>query len=468
MNLRAGEQALIAAAIGYLGAVSWAMSNISFDIWGALVTGPLLMLVGVLGVRRMFGGDLQPLQRVMWLGLAAKMVGALARYWVAFDAYGGSTDAERYHLYAKEAAGKVWSGEAPFSSVLPSGTGTEFIERFTALVYTLTGASKLAGFLFFSWLSFWGLAWFVRAACLAVPDLERRRYAALCVLAPSLVYWPSSIGKEAWMMLWLGIATYGIARLFAGREFFRSFLISAAGLGGAAFVRPHMAGLWLAGLLPALLAAVFRRRNTRDHRRGLAIERLLLVMAIGVVAVALSAAGSATVRYLNARGDVVELSGTSITDILTETTRRTEQAGSIFTPPTINGPTDWPYASLRTLTRPLIIEVDGLAQLISALEMSVFLVICLLTIRRLLHLPKLVLTNPFVAFAMTSLFLGGLAYSSFANLGVLTRQKSLLLPLMLLIPCLPRRSRTRAADEVVVEDHVALGGRGTKALVRAT
>ena len=198
------------------------------------------------------------------------------------------------------------------------------------------------------------------------------------------------------------------------------------------------------------------------------MERLLLVMAIGVAAVALSAAGSATVRYLNARSDVVELSGASITDILNETTRRTEQAGSTFTPPSISGPTDWPYASLRTLTRPLIIEVDGLAQLISALEMSVFLVVCLLAIRRLLHLPKLVLTNPFVAFAMTSLFLGGLAYSSFANLGVLTRQKSLLLPLMLLIPCLPRRSRTRAAGEVVVEDHLALGGRGTNALVRAT
>lgn len=468
MNVRAGEQVLVAAAIGYLVALSWAMSNLSFDIWGALVTGPLLMLVGVLGVRRMFRGDLQPLQRVMWLGLAAKMFGALARYWVAFDAYGGSTDAERYHLYAKEAAGKVWSGEAPFSSVLPSGTGTDFMERFTSFVYTLTGASKLAGFLFFSWLSFWGLAWFVRAACLAVPGLERPRYAAFCVLAPSVVYWPSSIGKEAWMMLWLGIATYGIARLFAGRGFFRSIIVSAAGLGGAAFVRPHISGIWLAGLLPALLVAIFRRRGHRVRTYGAAAERFGLLLTVGMAAVALSAVASTTIRYLNPESDEVQVGGTSITDILNETTRRTSESGSTFTPPTISGPTDWLYASLRTLTRPLIIEVDGLAQLIPALEMSVFLVICLFAIRRLLHLPKLVLTNPFVAFAMTSLFLGGLAYSSFANLGVLTRQKSLLLPLMLLIPCLPRRSPRRAADEVVVEDQGALGGRGTNALVRVT
>ena len=194
MNLRAGEQALVAAAIAYLVALSWAMANLSFDIWGAVVAAPVLIIVGMLGVRRMFRGELQPLQRVMWLGLVAKLGGALVRYWVAFDAYGGATDAERYHEYARIAAGKVWAGEAAFSTVLPSGTGTPFMERFTALVYTLMGSSKLGGFLFFSWLAFWGLAWFVRAACLAVPGLERRRYAAWCVLAPSLVYWPSSIG----------------------------------------------------------------------------------------------------------------------------------------------------------------------------------------------------------------------------------------------------------------------------------
>ena len=38
--------------------------------------------------------------------------------------------------------------------------------------------------------------------CIAIPGLERRRYAVLCVLAPSLVYWPSSIGKDA-LLIWI-------------------------------------------------------------------------------------------------------------------------------------------------------------------------------------------------------------------------------------------------------------------------
>ena len=177
MNLRPVEQALIAGALVYLVGLSWAMTNLSFDIWGALVVAPVLLIVGMLGVRRMFQGDLKPLQRVMWLGLAAKLAGALVRYWVAFDAYGGATDAERYHKYAQAAAGQVWAGDAAFSTVLPSGSGTPCMERFTSLVYTVMGSSKLTGFLFFSWLAFWGLAWFVRAACLAIPALKRRRYA---------------------------------------------------------------------------------------------------------------------------------------------------------------------------------------------------------------------------------------------------------------------------------------------------
>ena len=436
MNLRAGEQALVAAAIAYLVGLSWAMTNLSFDIWGALVVAPVLVIVGVLGVRRMFSGDLQPLQRVMWLGLVAKLGGALVRYWVAFDAYGGATDAERYHRYARDAAGKVWAGEAPFSTVLPSGSGTPFMERFTSLVYTVMGSSKLTGFLFFSWLAFWGLAWFVRAACLAVPGLASRRYAAFCVLAPSLVYWPSSIGKEAWMMLWLGIATYGIARLLSQRGFIHSTVITAIGLGGAAIVRPHIAGVWLAGLLPALLVAVLRGR-VRDRKRGAGLQRLTMLLAIGAAAVALSAVASTTVRFLNPKSDETAVSGTSITSILNETTRRTSESGSTFRPPVVQGFADWPVASLRTLTRPLLIEARSLFQLLTALEIAIFLLICLVAYRRVLHLPKMMLTNPFVAFAMTSLFLGGLAYSSFANLGVLTRQKSLILPLMFIIPCLP-------------------------------
>ena len=85
-------------------------------------------------------------------------------------------------------------------------------------------------------------------------------------------------------------------------------------------------------------------------------------------------------------------------------------------------------------------EARGLFQLISAAEMAALIGLCLVSWRRLIALPRSILTIPYVAFAMTALFAAGLAYTSFANLGILTRQKSLVFPLMLLIPCLPVRT----------------------------
>jgi hypothetical protein len=447
MSGRFGERALVGAGIAYLAVLAWSMANTSYDVWGALVVAPALVLLGYAGVRLMFRGDLLALANVMYLGLAVKMCGALVRYWVAFDAYGGKTDAERYHQFASEAANAVWAGEKSWTSIVPSGTGTAFMERLTAFVLTLTGTSKLAAFLTFSWLAFWGVAFFVKAACLAIPGLARRRYALLCVLAPSIVYWPSSIGKEAWMMLTLGVGTYGIARLLTRRGFFVPVVIGGVGLGGAALMRPHMAAIWLAGLFPALVIALVRPRAERGRRKGRVADRAAFVVVLAVAAIGLSIVASATVRYLDPNDDDAASPGNSITEILAETTRRTSEAGSNFTPVTVSGPADWPVASVRTLTRPLLIEAHGAGQLLSALELTAFFLLCALTYRRVLNLPRLVISNAYVAFAMATLFLGGLAYSSFANLGVLTRQKSLLFPFLLLIPCLPARVWRRPDEE---------------------
>jgi hypothetical protein len=72
--------------------------------------------------------------------------------------------------------------------------------------------------------------------------------------------------------------------------------------------------------------------------------------------------------------------------------------------------------------------------------MTALLGIYVLSRKRLANLPRLIASNPYVTFAVTALFLAGLAYTSLANLGVLTRQKSLVMPFLLLLPCLPERT----------------------------
>ncbi len=136
--------------------------------------------------------------------------------------YGGGADSARYddageRISAALRAGLPWVAHGPFP-------GTAFIEGFTGYVYLLLGPTLIGGFLFFSWLGFWGLLLFQRAFATALPDGDARRYALLVLFLPSLLFWPSSIGKEAWMTLALGLGAYGAARCSpAGRAASRSW-----------------------------------------------------------------------------------------------------------------------------------------------------------------------------------------------------------------------------------------------------
>jgi hypothetical protein len=442
MSERTLTRLVLGGSIGYLVVLAWAIANLSYDLWGALVTAPVLVLIGFAVVSRMFRDDVV-LARLLCAGLVLKLAGGMARYWVSFDAYGGATDAARYHGYGARVASRVWSGEITPFEALPYGAGTAFFERFTGFVYMFTGSSRLAGFVVFAWIAYWGVIWFVKAAMVAVEGVAAARYAAYMVVAPSLVFWPASIGKEAYMLAALGLGTYGIARGLARRGFVVPVLLTVIGLGAAAFVRPHMSGVWIAGLIPALFVALVRGRGRRVRSRTRLGDLVAVVVFLAVAVVALGVIARTTVDYLNPSTD--EVSATSVSDILAETTRRTSETGSTYVPPNVDSPTSWPYASLRTLLRPLPIEADSLGQLLAAAELMTLVVLCLVNWRGLLGLPKRIVTTPYVTFAMTTLFLGGLAYASFANLGVLTRQKSLVFPFMLLVPCLGVARATASA-----------------------
>jgi hypothetical protein len=439
MNIRAAEAAVIASGLAYLLALGWAIANTSYDVWGAIVIVPIYGVVGLVFVRWMFKGELAQLVKPMAWGLLLKLAGTLARYWVGFEAYDGGIDAGRYHKFATEAASKVWSGEENIITVLPQGRGTPFTENFTAFIYTLTGPSQLAGFVTFSLLAYVGVAFTVKAAAIAVPGLAAKRYAWLCMLFPSVVYWPSSIGKEATIMLGLGVATYGIAKVLTHGRWVTSIALIAAGLGFVSLVRPHMAGIWAAGALPALIVAFVRRpAATVDGSRRRGPNRFGMVVVLALAAAGFAVLSSVTVGFLTP-GEAESGNSDSVSQIFDETTRRTAEGGSNFTPPSVSSPVSWPYASVRTLLRPLPQEARTATQAVAAAEVMALLVLLFIGRRRVANIPRLVVSSPYVTFAVTTIFLTGLAYASFANLGLLTRQKSLIFPLLLLLACLPER-----------------------------
>ena len=192
------------------------------------------------------------------VALVLKLGASFVRYFVAFDLYGGTADASRYDDLGAEIASRFRSGDLSLGELLSFGRSTEFIADLTGAIYAAMGPSRLGGFLVFAWIGFWGLFLFHRAALVGLPDGQQRRYAALVFFLPSMLFWPSSTGKEAVMMLSLGLCALGAARLCERHR--RAWLPLLAGLGISYMLRPHLGAVVLGALV---VAVVFRRRAGR-------------------------------------------------------------------------------------------------------------------------------------------------------------------------------------------------------------
>ena len=144
-----------------------------------------------------------------------------------------------------------------------------------------------------------------------------------------------------------------------------------------------------------------------------------------------------------------------LTAIFESVENRTDQGGSSFDPVRVDGPQDWPYAAYRTLTRPIITEARSFAELLPAVEMTALLFVGVFSWRRLANAPKLILTTPYLMFAALCLVTFGVAFASFSNLGLLVRQRTLVIPFLLLFLCIPpigtKATRT-GSNELLVED----------------
>jgi hypothetical protein len=408
----------------------------SWSIWGGVLVAPILTLVMIPAFRRQARREGDPDVFVLLLvALGVKLAGSIARYFVAFSVYGGVADAAAYDRFGVKIADGFWHGQ--FDTGLNHFTGTQFIRLLTGLVYTVIGPSRLGGFLFFSWLGFVGLFLFYRAFVTAVPEGRRRTYALLVFFLPSLVYWPSSIGKEAWMMLALGVAAFGGAKVLSGTV--RSGMLPLGiGLWFAWLVRPHVAGL-----VAIAVAGAYLLKRTSGQMRLLAPLGKALAFA-GLVAVALVLVLQ-TDRFLKDSGFKPQQ---GITAVLTSVQERTEQGGSSFAPSVFESPARAPVAAVTVLFRPLMFDAHNVQALISGVEGTFLLLITIVRYRWFLTAIGSIRRQPYVAFAIayTALFI--VAFSSVANFGLLARERTQLLPFFLVLLTIPPPS-VRDAEPVV-------------------
>jgi hypothetical protein len=430
----------IGLAGAYLAILTLGMTRVSYDIWGGLVLGPVLAALTLPVMRRAVRRDDPSLVNLITLAFMLKLVGSVIRYYVTFEVY-DTGDAADYHTSGSMLAKAFWDGTfgEAYQELIPDLIGTGFIRLTTGLLYIVTGPTRFGGFIAYSVLSFWGLFFFYRALRVAFPDADYRRYAKLLFLLPSMIYWPSSIGKEAWMIAAIGLATYGVALIMKHNPL--GFPYAGFGMAGTAMVRPHVTALCVVSLL---FAYVLRRRSWRESPLGPFPRWIGIGVMLGAGAVVMSQVASFF--------DLQTVDTQSVDTVLEDTERRTGQGGSEFEATRPSSPSQYPRAILAVLFRPFPWEATNVQSAIAAAEGAVLMAVCFRSWRRLIRVPGFLFRVPYLSYCVAYIAMFAFAFSSMGNFGIVSRQRTQLFPLFLVVLCVPP-PRIDDGDDLVDDRH---------------
>jgi len=407
---------LCGAIVGAIG-LGYYLGYRDVDLWGAIFVPIVLCLFTIPFIRISEERHSSGLANIVSIALIAKMVGAYMRYLLAYHVYGGN-DSGRYHEAGVRIANEYLDGQRSVISLFPTSYGTPFIEELNGIVALLTGRSLLASFMVFSWLGFLGLWAFVAAIRRAVPDVDVRRYAILVFFLPSSLFWPSSLGKEAWMLFGLGLFATGAARVLTYQA--RGLVFIGAGVLATGMVRPHVTVIALSAFTLALILI--------RGRRGRPLSPVLTLVTVASIAGA-AAFASGPLEQILPRSEE------GFSAVLDATSERSSQGGSEIEVSTPNSPLEYPAAFLTVLFRPLPFEARTFTQLLSSLESAALLTLVIAWRRRVFGAVGRILGDPFLRFAVLYTLAFAFAWSSVGNLGIMARQRMQVLPFLLILLC---------------------------------
>ena len=244
------------------------------------------------------------------------------------------------------------------------------------------------------------------------------------------------------MLLALGLVAFGASRLFGGR-LLQGFAIAAPGAWLLWVVRPHL----LAFATVAAGGAYLVGRGSSAKVTSASLKRPIGLIALGLLGVL---AVTQATEFLGMEG----LSISSVEQELGDTSAQTSQGGSSFDTGSDSEsgqvhltPLSVPQGLVTVLLRPFPWEIESGSQLIACLECAVFAYLVVVRRRSIVASIRQSRSSPFLFFCWIMLAFFAVAYSSFGNMGLLVRQRSLALPVFFAL----------ISVEPLVRD--ALGGR---------
>jgi hypothetical protein len=285
-------------------------------------------------------------RRIVVVAVFARILGSMARLWVVTDYYGRG-DALRYFDTGWWMADALRSGDLEPLMSVPKAWGTPFLERVSALVLFLVGPSLRAEFVVFSMFPLIGLCLIAVSFARMMPGADMRRVSVLLLLWPSLVFWPSSVGKESLILLAVGLTVFGYASVGVVR-----LLAISGGLLLAMGIRPHIAMMLAVCVAAAEWLKPVRSMSWQQILRGVVLAALAAFTVVsGLEQFGLDDAASVE-AFIDTKAAATQTGGSRIS--------------------VVSGPAALPMAFVNVLMRPFPWEVRNPLIAISVLEIFLF------------------------------------------------------------------------------------------------
>lgn len=397
----------------------------------ALFVGVALFALGRLIIRRVVkaeGGD-PWLTKALTVCLLLHLIAAPSQIFLVNHLYGGVADYNRYIYKGAALAG----GFRHFNFSLPSDLGgivdNGSISIVAGVLFAIVGINQAAAFLIMSFLSFIGIVCFYRAFTLTFSGAGHRKYGYLIFFLPSLIFWTADVSKEGIMIVLIGVLTYGCAQLLARTGGFRPWLLILLATAGSVFIRPNDMLLVLGAFT---IAMIFRPRSAsakfEPARRTSSL--IFLAAMVGVVMFM-------TLHFLPGLHG-----GVNLQQINHGNQGQGEGLGSSGVAYSQN-PLYYPKDVYVVLFDPLPFNAHSGGEKFQAVQNTVILVVLLSSLRNLRILPRAAFARPYVMLCFIDAAVFCYFFASLGNLGLIAREATVMVPLFLVLPCIPRGPRHR-------------------------
>ncbi len=402
--------------------------HVGTDLPVALLTAVVLGYLGYLIVERVARGDSYvKLRKVLLASLIMHLVSAPLQILVVKHFYGGVADWLRYTHQGALLADNVRNFEFTTQGTGIGGiVGNGATSIYGGVIMTLVGPNLLAAFLVAAFTAFVGTVIFYLAFRTTFPEANCKRYAWLVLLFPSLAFWTADVSKEASMLLALSLVAYGMALILQGRTL--GYPIAILGGAFALVIRPNeLVIVVVAFALAMVVRGLFRQgRSFRGPIR--------IIAAVVVVGAFVVVSGIAASHFLHSAG------GKGLTGTLNKVGAGNQGAGAGFgssNVPYSSNPLYYPRDVYTVLFDPLPISAHSVTQLAAAAENTLILAVFLFSRRQLRFLFRASLQRPYVLVCAVYSLVFLYAFAALGNLGLITRERSLLLPFLFVLPAIP-------------------------------